>query len=234
MSDIWFGSDDLPIYGFIIRACIVYVYIFLMIKILGQRSMGAIHPLDFIFGVIIGDIVGQPLASGEAPLPGPIAAAAVIAGLHLFLSILALKTPRFRRVIEDEPIILIENGKILNKQLKKAKVTIESLIMDLRLRDAVDLNEVDYALLESNGQISVIKKAEHQALTAFDMNKNVAKKGYPSVLIADGQIIHANVKEHSSLEWLEEQVREKGFSDHTEVFLFTVDKSGSIYVSGKE
>lgn len=234
MFDFWFGSDDLPIYGYIIRACIVYIYIFLMIKILGQRSMGAIHPLDFIFGVIIGDVVGQPLVDGDTPLSGPFTAAAVIAGLHLGLSILALKTPRFRRIIEDEPLLLIENGKILNKQLKKAKVTLESLIMDLRLRDAADLNEVDYAILESNGQISVIKKAEYQSLTPYDMQKSQEPKGYPSVLIADGRIIHANLKKIGTIDWLKEQVRKYGFQNPTDVFLLTIDKSGKIYVSGKQ
>lgn len=234
MSNLWFGSEHLPIYGYILRACIVYVYIFLMIKLLGQRTMGAIHPLDFIFGVIIGDVVGQPLVDGATSMAGPFTAAAIIAGLHLSLSLVALKTPRFRRIIEDEPLILMENGKILNKQLKKAKVTLESFIMDLRLREAVDLNEVDYAILESNGQISVIKKAQYQSVTPFDLDISAEPKGYPTVLIADGQIIHANVKKITTLEWLEEEVKKHGFQDHKEIFILTIDQSGAVYVSGKE
>lgn len=234
MVDVWFGSEDLPIYGYMIRACIAYLYIFLIIKILGQRTMGSIHPLDFIFGVIIGDVVGEPLANGKTSLTGPFIVAALIAFLHLGFSYIALKTPRFRRVIEDEPLILIEDGKILNRQLKKAKVTLESLIMDLRLRGAADISEVDYAILESNGQISVIKKAQYNAVTPYDLDKKVAPKGYPSVLIADGQIIHANLKEVGTLEWLEKQVKKQGFQRASDVFLLTIDKGGNIYASGKQ
>lgn len=231
MFEFWTGAENLPIYGFIIRALIVYIYVFIIIKILGQRSMVAINPIDFLFAVIIGDVVGEPLSSGEMPLGGPLAAAAVIAGLHLFLSYVALKTPRFRRIIEDEPIIIIEKGKILHKELKKAKITVESLLMDMRLQDAADLNEIDYAVLESNGQISVIKKSQYQSLTPYDMQKQTPPKGYPTVLIQDGRIVHANLEKVGTRGWLEEQLQKKGIRHHSDCFLMTMDEGGQIYVS---
>ncbi|WP_078554219.1 DUF421 domain-containing protein [Bacillus alkalicellulosilyticus] len=234
MFDFWTGAEDLPVYGFLIRAFIVYIYIFILIKLLGQRSMVAINPIDFIFGVIIGDIVGEPLSGGDMPLGGPLAAATLIGGLHLGLSYVALKTPRFRRVIEEEPIIIIEKGQILTKQLRKAMITVESLLMDLRLKDAGDLTEVDYAILEPNGQISVIKKSKYDPLTPDDMMKDPPSKGYPSVLILDGRIIRANVERFGTLQWLDEQIREKGFRNYTDVFLLTCDENGQIYASGKE
>ncbi|RXI97873.1 DUF421 domain-containing protein [Anaerobacillus alkaliphilus] len=231
MFEFWTGSETLPVYAFIIRATIVYVYIFIIIKVLGQRSMVAINPIDFLFAVIIGDVVGEPLADGGIDLSGPFAAAAVIAGLHLFLSYIALKTPRFRRVIEDEPIVIIEKGKILHKELTKAKITVESLLMDMRLQDASDLSEVDYAVLESNGQISVIKKSQYQALTPNDMLKQTSPKGYPTVLIQDGKVIEANLKKVGTKGWLEEQLQKRGIRHHSDCFLMTMDESGKIYVS---
>ena len=231
MFEFWTGSETLPVYGFIIRAFIIYIYIFVIIKILGQRSMVAINPIDFLFAVIIGDVVGEPLSSGELPLSGPLSAAAVIAGLHLSLSYIALKTPRFRRVIEDEPIILIEKGKILHKELTKAKITVESLLMDMRLQNASDLSEVDYAVLESNGQISVIKKSQYQSLTPNDMLKQTSPKGYPTVLIQDGRIIEANLKKVGTKGWLEQQLQKHGILHHSDCFLMTMDEGGSIYVS---
>lgn len=233
MFDFWTGAENLPIYGFLIRAFIVYVYIFLIIKILGQRSMVAINPLDFLFAVIIGDVVGEPLSSGDMPLAGPLSAAALISGLHLFLSYIALKLPRFRRVIEDEPIIIIEKGQILHHEMTKAKMTVESLMMDLRLQSAIDLSEIDYAILEANGQISVIKKSQYQSLTPNDMLKQTAPKGYPTVLIQDGQIIEKNLLKVGTRGWLEEQLQKHGISHHTDCFLMTMDESGQIYVSKK-
>ena len=233
MFEFWSGSPDLPIYGFLIRALIIYIYVFLIVKILGQRSMNTISPIDFIFGVIIGDVLGEPLASGETPLGGPIAAAALITGIHVSLALIALKTPRFRRVIEDEPLILIKNGHILNKELKKAKITMESLLMDLRLQSAADFTEIDYAILESNGQISVIKKSQYDSLTPSDMGQSPPPKGYPTVLIEDGRIIHANLKNVGTLDWLKEQIIKLGYKNHSEIFLLTMDQGGKFYVSAK-
>ncbi|MBU9721368.1 MULTISPECIES: DUF421 domain-containing protein [Bacillaceae] len=231
MFEFWTGAEELPIYGFLIRAVIVYVYVFLLIKILGQRSMMAVSPIDFLFGVIIGDVVGEPLADGSTELGGPLAAASLIGGLHLFLSYYALKLPRFRRVIEDEPLILVEKGKILHEEMRKAKVTVEALLMDLRIQSAIDLSEVDYAILESNGQISVIKKSKFDALTPTDMGQNPDTKGYPKVVIQDGRIIHANLRKFADLTWLKNTLSNYGYNDAKEVFLMTVDDTEKVFIS---
>ena len=235
MFAFWTGAEDLPIWGFLVRALIVYVYIFVTLKILGQRSLGTIHPLDFLFGVIIGDVLGTPLAEGKLPMGGPLASATLIAGLHLLLSYIALYTPYFRRIIEDEPIILMEHGRILPEQLKKTKITVESLLMDLRLNGAIDLNEVDYAVLESNGQISVIKKSQYQSATASDVRPvPPPPKGYPKVLIMDGRIIHANVKKVGTLSWLMDLIKQRGYSKPEEIFLMTIDEGGKIYTTPRK
>ncbi len=231
MFEFWTGSESLPVYAFMIRASIIYVYVFIIIKVLGQRSMVALNPIDFLFAVIIGDVVGEPLADGGIELSGPLSAAAVIAGLHLSLSYIALHTPRFRRVIEDEPIIIIEKGQILQKQLRKAKITVESLLMDMRLQSAADLTEVDYAVLESNGQISVIKKSQYQSITPNDMAKQTDPKGYPTVLIQDGKIVKPNLEKVGTRGWLEKELQKRGIKHHSDCFLMTMDESGKIYVS---
>lgn len=233
MLDFWQGAEGLSITGFLIRAAIVYVYIFLLIKVLGQRSMTTMNPIDFLFGVIIGDVVGEPLSDGEVPLSGPLSAAGFIAGIHLFLSYISLKLPRLRRVIEDEPIILMEKGKILHNEMAKAKVTVESLMMDLRLNSAIDLTEVDYAVLESNGQISVIKKTNFDSMTPADDGKELADKGYPSVLIMDGHYIDANIKKNVSRSWVDKQLHKHGYHSVKEVFLMTVDEQNNVYLSEK-
>lgn len=232
--EFWKGAEDLPIWGFLVRALIVYVYMFITIKVLGQRSIGTIHPLDFLFGVIIGDVLGEPLSSGDIPLGGPLAAATLISTLHLSLSYVALKTPRFRRVIEDEPIILIEKGRILKEQLGKTKITVESLLMDLRLKDAADLSEVDYAILESNGLISVIKKSNNANVTPKDLDLTpLPSKGYPTVLILDGKVVDRNLENVGNLAWLKDQLEKLGIDKVEEIFLLTMDERDQIYFSKK-
>ncbi|ARK30539.1 YetF domain-containing protein [Halalkalibacter krulwichiae] len=233
--EVWTGSEDLPIYGFIIRAAIIYVYIFLVVKILGQRSMVAFHPIDFIFAVIIGDIVGEPLSSGNIALGGPLVAASFIAGLHLLLSYLALKNTKVRQIVEAEPIIIIKKGHILVEELRKAKITVESLMMDLRLNQASDLTEIDYAILEPNGQISVIKKSEYNSLSPNDLGKNPDEKGIPTVLILEGNLHTKNLKSLGlTQEWLLKQVYQHGYHDVKDVFLMTIDETCTrIFISGE-
>lgn len=233
VSDFWNGAENLPLYGFVIRAAIVYVYVFLLVKVLGQRSMTAVNPIDFLFGVVIGDVVGEPLSAGDVPLGGPLAAASFIGGTHLFLSYIALKLPRFRRIIEDEPLVLMEKGKILHNEMAKAKVTVEALMMDLRLNSAIDLTEVDYAVLEANGQISVIKKSQYDSLTPSDVNKEAPDKGYPTILIQDGRYIDANIKKVTTRSWVDNQITKNGVQDVKNVFLMTLDNIGGVYISEK-
>lgn len=233
MFDFWNGTEDLALYGFIIRAAIVYIYILLIVKVVGQRSMGSIDALDFIFGIVIGDVLGNPLTDGNVPMGGPIISAAIIGGLHLTLSFIGLYTPRFRRIIEDEPIILMKHGKILHDQLRKTKITLENFLMGLRLNNAGDLNEIDYAILEMNGAISVIKKSKYDPATPNDLNHQVLSKGYTSVLIEDGRVIEANVKKVGNLQWLQDQIQKNGYKEAKDIFVMTINEAGKIFISPK-
>ncbi|QKS71334.1 DUF421 domain-containing protein [Paenalkalicoccus suaedae] len=229
--EFWTGAEDLPIWGFLIRAFIIYVYIFLVLKILGQRSLSAVNPIDFLFGVIIGDVVGEPLAAGDVALGGPLSAAGLIAFLHLSLSYISLKTPKFRRVVEDEPILLIQNGQILVKAMQKAKVTVESLLMDLRLQGSIDLNEIDYAVLEANGQISVIRYAENEPVQAGQLQVKVTKNGYPSIVIQDGRFIDANIEGKTTRNEIIKELKKQQIQSHKDVFLMTYNQAGDFYIS---
>ncbi|QQK78305.1 DUF421 domain-containing protein [Salicibibacter cibarius] len=231
MTDVWTGAQDLPFYGFIVRALFVYIYIFLMVKVIGQRSMANIDPLDFIFGVVIGDILGESISSGDEDLTGPFAGAAMIAFLHWLLSYAGLKFPRFRRVIEDEPFIIIEKGQILDHMLKKCSITMEQLLMELRLNDAADLKEIDYAVLEPNGQISVIKRSPFHAATAKDVGLSPQNKGYPKVIISDGRVITHNMKKIMTRQELENGLIDHGYNAVEDVFLMTVNEAGEWYVT---
>ncbi|WP_059103452.1 DUF421 domain-containing protein [Shouchella shacheensis] len=231
MFDFWTGSDSLPIYGFVIRAFVVYLYIFLIVRVLGQRTMSSIDALDFIFGVVIGDILGEPLTDGELPLAGPVSAAALVAILHLGLAFFSLKSTRLRRVVEAAPVVLMRDGQLLPKQLKRMKITLDSFVMDLRLNNIGDLNEVDYAILEMNGRISVIKKTEYESLTLEDMNLSKARKGYPTVVIEDGVVLEENLKTVGNEQWLADQLTKRGYKSPGDIFFMTIDESGSMFVS---
>ncbi|AXF55021.1 DUF421 domain-containing protein [Salicibibacter kimchii] len=231
ITDIWMGSNDLPFYGFIVRAIFVYLYIFLMVKVIGQRSMANIDPLDFIFGVIIGDVIGETVSSGDEELTGPVAGAAVIAFLHWLFSFASLKLPRFRRLVEDEPFIIIEKGQILDHVLTRTGMTIEQLLMELRQHDASDLNEIDYAVLEPNGNISVIKRSPFNAATAYDVGLSPQNRGYPKVIISDGKVVPENMEKIMTHAELEKGIMDHGYNAVEDIFLMTVNEVDEWYIS---
>ncbi|SDB91670.1 DUF421 domain-containing protein [Shouchella lonarensis] len=232
MFDFWTGTEDLPIYGFLIRAMIIYSYIFFIVRVLGQRTMSSIDALDFIFGVVIGDILGETLTEGNSSLTGPMVAAAVVASLHLLLSYSSLKSRRLRRFFENEPIILMRDGEILPDQLRKTKITLDSFMMDLRLNNVSDLNTVDYAILEMNGLISIIKKSADTPVSRADINVPSPKTGYPTVVIEDGVIIEQNLHKVGDMQWLKAELQARGLHT-TQVFIMTVDENKTIYISCK-
>ncbi|MBM7632695.1 DUF421 domain-containing protein [Geomicrobium sediminis] len=235
LVELWEGSSSLPLYGFAVRALIVYVYIFTMIKLLGQRSMATVDPLDFIFGVVIGDILGEPLATGDSELGGPFLAAATIGALHWSLSYIALKLPKkSRRFLEDEPYILASNGVFHEKILRKANMTIEQVLMELRQASSSDLNEIDTVVLEQNGKVSVIKKARFDQLTPDDMNISTNDKGYASVIISDGTLKKKNLPEHLSEEKFYKQLKKRGYDSADNIFLLTINRNNEWYISPKE
>ncbi|WP_370621791.1 DUF421 domain-containing protein [Bacillus sp. JCM 19034] len=128
----------------------------------------------------------------------------------------------------------MRHGVILYEQLRKAKITLEAFMMDLRLKSASDLTEIDYAILEMNGQISIIKKSNYESVTLRDMNESKVSKGYSSVLIEDGRIIEANVKKYGTINWLHDEIHRQGYANTKEIFVMTIDEAGQTYISPKK
>lgn len=232
MTAIWDGSEQFPLFGFAVRAAIAYLVLIVLIKILGQRSVSSLQPTDFLYAIVIGDVIGEPLTSGEDSFKGPLLAAFTLTAIHLGLTFTTLKWSKFRRITDDEPIFLIKDGKILRKQMKKTKVTLDMLLMELRLRGYPDVSEVDMAILEANGEISVIPKKETTPATKNDLNIPAPPVGYPVVLIEDGNVIEDNLKRHNLTEsWLSKELKKRGVNDTRDVMLATVTKSGELYYS---
>lgn len=234
MDAIWSGSEDFPLYGYIIRAVMAYIILLILMKVLGQRSLSSLQPTDFLYAIVIGDIIGEPLSSGESEFTGPLSAALTLSAIHFTLSYLTLKGSKFRRITDDEPLFLVRDGRILREELKKTKVTLDMLLMEMRLRDVPNIADVDTAILEANGEISIIPKEEKQPVTKEDMDLPAPRIGYPTVIIEDGNLLIDNLKKHDlDREWLQKQLEDRGISDPQDIMLATVTKSGEFYCSRK-
>jgi uncharacterized membrane protein YcaP (DUF421 family) len=217
----------------IVRTFIAFVLIMIIAKILGKQTLTQMTYYDFVSSITLGAITAN-LAFNTLSKPGPLTVSLVtFGGIVYIVMLLTLKSRKLRKWLSGKPTIVIENGMILDGNLKKIKLSMDTLIHELREKDIFNLEEVDYAVLELNGKLSVLKKPEYQQITKKDLldlkSINGKKTQFPIELIIDGKIVTENLKNDGiSKEWLSKQLKEKGLTVN-EVFYAVKGTNGGLY-----
>ncbi|MDD4113621.1 MAG: DUF421 domain-containing protein [Herbinix sp.] len=215
----------------VVRALISFFSLLIFTKILGKEQISQLTFFDYISGITIGSIASEAtvdLSSRIWPHFIGLLSWAILAYLMQYIS---LKWRYASKVIEGEPVIVIMNGKIMDNVLRKMKYRVSDILELLRNQGIFDMNEVDYALLETNGNLSVLKKAEHLPLTPKDMDIEVKPTGISTELVYDGKLIEQNLKQmNKDKKWLMNQLKKHGVKDISEVLLVTLNDAGSLYV----
>lgn len=194
-----------------LRAMIAILILLLIAKILGKQTVSNLTFHDFVTGIILGSLAANLAFNKQLKSSYMIVALIVIAGTSYLLSLLAIKSRKMRSWISGTPTVLIENGKILDENMKKIRYSLDSLDQALREKEIFDLEVVEYAVLEDNGILSILKKQEYQYVTRKDLKLLSAPQSFPVELIMDGKLIEDNLKENGlTKEWLENELRRKG------------------------
>ena len=155
--------------------------------------------------------------------------------LSTILSVLTVKSIRFRALLCSRPSIVIQDGEILIREMVKNRFTVDELMEELRVAGITDLSSVKYAVLETTGRISVVPKAEERPVTLRDMDLPAKDTGMPVIVISDGRVLSENLKlRNLSMQWLREELLKRGVTDVRRVFLMTVNETGGIYFVEKE
>jgi len=216
------------------RVAIIYFYLLVLAKLMGQREIGRLTLFDFIISIIIGSTAAGALNSSTSSLNGVMITVGALAGFQIFLSLISLKFSRFRRVIEDEPIILVQNGKLLENAMKKTRINLDDLMSQIRLKGYFFLGQIEFAILEPDGKISVLPKSQNRAVTPQDLGLSTKYEGYPTMLIEDGNIIIENLQRNNlSEKWLYEQLQNFKISSPKDVLAAMLDTQGRFYYSLK-
>ena len=230
----WEAQQTLTAFQWLARAAVLYLFLLTMTKIMGQREIGRLTLFDFIIGITIGSIVAGAFSSSTNGLLGVMITVASLAALQIVLSLVSLKFSRVRRVVEEEPIILVQNGKLLEASMRKTRINLDDLMSLLRQKNYFNLAQVEFAILEPNGKISVIPKSQNRPVTPSDLNIATNYEGYPVMIIEDGNIIQENLKRnHLTEHWLRDQLRISNIASHREVFAAMLDTHGRLYFSLK-
>ncbi|MEJ6949955.1 DUF421 domain-containing protein [Natronospora cellulosivora (SeqCode)] len=231
----WESQGSLLYYQWIIRAVIMFLFLMLMSKIMGQRQVGRLTLLDFIIGITIGSIAAGALNNSMVNLFSALISIATFILLYLIITYISLKNAKISRILQEEPIILIKNGKLCKKTMFKCKINLDDLLMELRIRKYPYLSDVEYAILEPNGKISVIPKSQARPVKTRDLNLDTAYEGYPVILIEDGNILEDNLRENNlDNKWLRNELLKQGIEDENNVAAAMLDTQGRLFVSKEE
>jgi len=215
------------------RTLVVFVILAILTRLIGRKLLSQITFFEFVTGISIGTITGAYIVNeirGNLVLISPV----VLAILTVILSYSTLKSLKIRKIVEGEPVIVIQNGKILEKNMLKLRYNLDQLEIQLRDKGIFDLSEVEFAILEPTGRLSVLKKTPFLPVTPKDLNLSTTYKGLATEIIKDGDILEQNLKQNNlDFAWLYNHLRRMKVNDVSKVMLALLNTDGSLYVDLK-
>ena len=217
-----------------IRTIILYLILIAVVRLMGKRQIGQMEPSEFVVTMLVANLAAIPMQDGGIPLYSGFVPIVTVLGVELVLSALSMKNIRLRKWLCGKPVILIENGNILQKNLRKTRITIDELTGHLREKDVLDLESVQYAILETNGNLSVFPYPKEMPASAKAAGIRVGKQSMPITIISDGKLMTENLQAaKKDTGWVRRVLEEKQAALQ-ETWLLTVDGSDRIVFLRKE
>ena len=218
-----------------VRTVIVFLLLIVSIRIMGKRQLGELEPLELVVAVLISNLAAQPLQDTGTPLLYGIVPVLTLLASQLVISGLSVRFGRFRRLVSGKPSILIDNGAIVQSEMKKCRLSVDELYVELRINGVTDISTVRHAILETDGTLSVLPYAKFAPATPEELNINAPDNGLPVSVIAEGRVLSDNLKLLGHDEkWLASQLKKRSVQRVKDVYLMTVDGAGKIYFAKKE
>lgn len=217
-----------------LRAIIIYIFVLIVMRLMGKREIGQLQPFELVISMMIADLASIPLTESGVPLFKGIISILGLLIMHLLISVINMKSVVLRGIICGKPNMLIYRGKINEKALIKERFTINELQERLRTNGVMSLGDVEYAILETSGDLSVVQKPNKRTTTPEDFNIEPEYEGIPYDLVIDTKVQHDNLKIlGKNYKWLEKEVKKFGFTPE-EALIVTLDGKGTMFCQKKE
>lgn len=217
------------------RTIILYLLLIAGLRITGKRQIGELEPIELVLTMLLSDLASVPMQDFGIPLVNGIVPIVTLLSLSMLLSYGSLRSVRFRTLLCGEPALIIRSGHILQDAMRRNRLTVDELMEELRCQGYADPSVVWYAILETNGQLSVLPKAQEKPPTLAQLGQNPTESGLPLVLISDGHVLEHNLTARGvDRNWLEKELGRQGCSDPSAVFLMTLDETGGVYLAPKQ
>jgi len=215
------------------RAIILYLVLIVSVRLMGKRQIGQMEAGEFVVAMVIADLAAVPMQDSSIPLLSGLVPLLTVVGLELVLSFLLLKCVWLRKLLCGMPVILIDNGKVLPENLRRTRLTLDEFISHLRPKDILNLNTVQYAILETDGNLSVFPYPEYQPASAGDTGISPPGQSMPVTIIADGRLSREELlRSGKDMPWLRKILGQHRARQET-TLLLTVDSEENVIWIGK-
>lgn len=218
----------------ITRTLLLYTFVVFSVRLMGKRQIGELQPSELVITILLSEIAAIPMQNNRIPLLNSFVAVLILVSLEVFSSFFAMKSSKFRKVTEGNAIYVIKEGKLLQKDLKKLRFTVDDLMEALRQKDIFDISDVEYAIVETNGSLSVLLKADKLTITPSDLGKKIKEKGIPCVIISDGKVVKDEFNLCNMTDKKLNYILEKENRKIENIMLMTINKSGDKIIIDKE
>lgn len=214
----------------LIRGFILYFVIMFSIRLMGKRQIGEMQPTELVITILISEIAAIPLDSNDIPLVNSLLTVLLLAGLSILSSVLTLHSPGFRKIFDGHPAIVINNGKLDQQKMKDLRLTVQDLMSAARQQGVFDIEQIQYAIVETNGKVSIMQKNEYTPLTAQHTKIKVSQEELKHLIICDGKLIKPALAESElSMKKLEQHLKnEKTRIDEVMVLTYGAGKFSKI------
>lgn len=218
----------------LIRTVILYVFAIISIRVMGKRQIGELQPSDLVVTLLISQIISIPIQDTDIPLVNTIIPILLLVGFEIITSALNMKSIKFRSLMQGHPVVIINDGNLDQKLLKDLRFTVDDLLESLRQKDVFDISQVQYAIVETNGQLSVLLKPENDTVTREDLDLSPAPQGYKCPVVIDGKIVENDFEIcNTSTEKINKIIKKEELQIK-EILLMTVDSVGNHTIIRKD
>lgn len=215
------------------KSLLIFIMLTTLARIIGKKLLSQLTFFDFTIAITIGTISGAyvvMMVKGMWVLLSPI----ILTLCTVLFGFIHLKSLTLRKLLEGEPVILIQNGKILEKNLLRLRYHLDDLEMQLREKGIFDIGEVEFAVLEPHGQFSVLKKSQYLPVTPKDLNLSTSYKGMATEIIKDGDVLEQNLRQnHLTLDWLYQELKKQAVDKISDVIYASLNSDGTLYIDKK-
>jgi len=217
-----------------IRVFVLYTVLLISLRVLGKRQVSTLQPYELVTIILLADVASIPMATTGTPLVNGIVGVFALLLVSYTVSFITMRSARARAFISGRPTIIVANGRIVEPAMEELRYTMDDLMEQLRVLGYPNISDVEYAVLETNGQLSVVPKSQKRPVQAADVGVSTEYEGLPIPLVIDGEVDVTNLERIGlDTSWLEQQLSQRGVESPQQVLYAALDTSGNLYCQPK-